>query len=154
MRCYIWGSNNHEDRGHVSRGVSCFAIPDWGLQFRAVQDGNASICEAAALLGLLRFVENNPKVFEGERLEIHTDASLLIEQLSGQLPVEPSLLKPITIIRALREKIRFELAWVPPDQNRAIEGVLDLPPLKTKFQIQHTAPAKKPVDLPSHRFKS
>ena len=154
MRCYIWGSNNHEDRTQEGRGVSCFAIPDWGLQFRAVQDGNASTCEAAALIGLLRFVENNPKVFEGERVEVLTDASQLVEQLTGKLAVDPSMTKTIAIILSFRQRIRFELTWVPPNQNRAIEGVLDLPPLQTKFQIQHSAAIKKSADHPFRRFNT
>lgn len=154
MRCYIWGSNNHQDRAQEGRGVSCFAIPDWGLQFRAVQDGNALTCEAAALLGLLRFVENNPKVFEGERVEILTDASQLVEQLTGKLPIDASLRHAYAAIRTLRERIRFDLAWIPPDQNRAIDGVLELPPLKTKFQIQHTTAPKRSADSQSRRFNS
>jgi hypothetical protein len=154
MRCYIWGSNNHENRDFSGRGVSCFAIPDWGLQFRAAQDGNSSTCEVAALLGLLRFIENNPKVFESERIEILTDASQLVEQLAGNLPIEPGLLSPFTQIRKIREKIRFELNWIPSEQNRAIAGVLELPPLKTKFQIQHTTAPKKPVVPPSRSFNS
>ncbi len=154
MRCYIWGTNNHEDRACEARGVASFAIPGWGLQFRAVQEGSASACEAAALIGLLRFIENNPKVFEGERVEILTDASQLVEQLTGKLPTDPHLRSVFAIIRTVREKVRFELAWVPPDQNRAIEGVLDLPPLKTKFQIQHAPTIKKPADPAPRRFNS
>lgn len=154
MRCYIWGSNNQSDRTQEGRGVSCFAIPDWGLQFRAVQDGNAATCEVAALLGLLRFIENNPKVFEGDRIEVMTDASQLIDQLTGKLPLDQQLRNPFAAIRTIREKIRFDLTWIPPDQNRAIEGVLELPPLKTKFQIQHTSAAKKPADPASRRFNS
>lgn len=154
MRCYIWGTNNQEDRAEQGRGVACFAIPDWGLQFRAIQDGNADTCETAALLGLIRFIENNPKVFEGERVEVLTDASRLVEQLKGTLPIEPHLRSSVAAIRALREKVRFELSWIPPEQNRAIDGVLDLPPLKTKFQIQHTASVQKPANTSSRRFNS
>lgn len=154
MRCYIWGSNKSHDRAHYSRGVSCFAIPDWGLQFRAVQDGNASTCETAALVGLLRFIENNPKVFEGERIEVFTDASQLVEQLGGQAAIEPQLRSAYSQIRSIRERIRFDLSWVPPEQNRAIDGVLELPPLKAKFEIQHTALPKKRTDSPTRRFNS
>jgi len=154
MRCHVWGTNNHEDRTQEGRGVACFAIPDWGLQFRAAQDGTAMLCEYASMLALLRFVENNPKVFEGQKFEILSDSSQLVEQLHGRLPVEPPQLKAWTLIRAVREKIHFELSWVPPEQNQAIAGVLDLPLLKTRLLIQHTAIPKKPPDSPSRRFNS
>lgn len=151
MRCYIWGTNNRELRTEDGKGVACFAIPDWGLQFRAAQDGNAATSEYAALLALLRFVESNPRVFEGQSLEVFTDASQLVEQVNGRLPVHPLQLKPHLLIRSLREKIRFELSWVPPDQNRAIDGILDLPPLKTKIEVQTGAPAKQLPHPPPRR---
>lgn len=154
MRCYIWGTNNCEDRAQAGKGVASFAIPDWGLQFRVVQDGNASICEAAALLALLRFAENNPKVFESQKLEIYSDSSQFVEQLNGRVPVDPSLKTAYLAIRSLREKLRFELLWVPTDQNRAIEGILDLPPLKANFQIQHSNSPKKSSSAPSRRLNS
>lgn len=154
MRCYIWGTNNRDDRTDAGRGAACFVIPDWGLQFRAAHEGTAIVCELAALLALLRFVENNPKVFEGQRVEILTDASQLVEQLNGHAPLDPAQQSTMTQVRSIRERIRFELSWVPPDQNRAIEGVLDLPPLRTKFQIQHTSVSKRPPQAPSRRFNS
>jgi hypothetical protein len=154
MRCYIWGTNNCENRAEAGKGAACFVIPDWGLQFRAAHEGSAIVCELSAMLALLRFVESNPKVFEGQRLEILTDAAQLVEQLNGRAPLDPSQLRLFTSIRSLREKIRFEISWVPPDQNRAIDGVLDLPPLKTRFEIQHAAIPKRPHDVPTRRFNS
>lgn len=154
MRCYIWGTNNCENRAEAGSGAACFVIPDWGLQFRAAQEGSAIVCELAALLALLRFAENNPKVFEGQRLEILTDASQLVEQLNGRAPLDPSHQRSFALIRSLRERVRFEIAWVPTEQNRAIDGVLDLPPLKTKFQIQHTAVSKRSPEPPGRRFNS
>lgn len=154
MRCYIWGTNNCENRAEAGRGAACFVIPDWGLQFRAAQEGSAIVCELAALLALLRFVENNPKVFEGQRLEVMTDASQLVEQLNGRAPLDPSQQRSFALISSLRERVRFEIAWVPPDQNRAIAGVLDLPPLKTRFQIQHAAVSKRSPEPPGRRFNS
>ncbi len=153
MRCYIWGTNNREDRTEEGKGVACFAIPDWGLQFRVVQDGTAATCEAAALIALLRFAENNPKLFEGQLLEVLSDASLLVEQLNGRMSIDSLQVKPLLMIKALREKIRFELSWVPPDQNRAIEGILDLPPLKAKISIEHTPPLRKAPASPPRRSK-
>ena len=65
MRCFFWGTNNRPDRDTRGAGITSFAIPDWGVQFRAAQFGNATECEYGALLALLAFIEENPKVFEG-----------------------------------------------------------------------------------------
>jgi hypothetical protein len=83
-----------------------------------------------------------------------TDASQLVEQVNGRAPLDPAQQPVMTLIRSIRERIRFELSWVPPDQNRAIDGVLELPPLKTKFEIQHTSISKRPPQAPSRRFNS
>lgn len=154
MRCYIWGTNNCENRAEAGRGAACFVIPDWGLQFRAAHEGSAIVCELAALLALLRFVENNPKVFETQRLEVLTDASQLVEQLNGRAPLDPSHQSSFALIRSLRERVRFEITWIPAEQNRAVDGVLDLPPLKMKFQIQHTTVSKRSPEAPGRRFNS
>lgn len=149
MRCYIWGTNNRTDRAQRGRGVASFAIPDWGLQYRVAQDGTATVCEYAALLALLRFVEDNPKAFEGQRLEVLTDAGALIEHLNQRMPVGPEELKVWTLVRALKEKVPFELSWVAPEQNRAITGVLDMAPLKMNIQIQTgSRPRKSPPFSP------
>lgn len=154
MRCYIWGTNNRENRAEVGRGAACFVIPDWGLQFRVAHAGGTLECEFAALLALLRFVENNPKAFEGQRLEVLTDASQIVEHVNGRAPLDQAQQPTIALIRSIRERIRFELSWVPTDQNRAIDGVLELPPLKTKFEIQHTSISKRPLQAPTRRFNS
>lgn len=152
MRCHVWGTNNEIDRTTNGRGVACFAIPDWGLQFRAAQDGTALLCEYAALLALLRFVENNPKVFEDQRIEILSDSFQLVEQLAGRITVNPAELKPWTLIRAARDRMQFELTWVPTEQNQAKVGILDLPPLKSDFQISHAPTPRKPSGPRSQQF--
>jgi hypothetical protein len=154
MRCYIWGTNNREDRTEEGKGVACFAIPDWGLQFRGAQEGTAATCEATALLALLRFAEDNPKIFEGRSLDVYSDASQLIEQLNGRMPLDPVVIKVILAIRSLREKIRFELTWVPPDQNQAIDGILDLPPLKSKLHIDQSAVSRQSPAVNPRRPRS
>lgn len=154
MRCYIWGSNNRDNRSETGRGVACFVIPDWGIQFRAVHFGDAFACECAALKALLRFAEENPKLFERERIEALTDASQLIEQLNGRASIGPIHEQLLASIRALRERVKFELAWVPPEQNRAILGVLELPPLKRKFKIEHSHTPKRASEPNSREFNS
>ncbi|MEW5701868.1 MAG: hypothetical protein AB1792_06530 [Candidatus Zixiibacteriota bacterium] len=138
MRCYFWGTNNRTDRAQRGRGVISFAIPDWGVQFRAAQIGTASECEYSALLSLLRFVENNPRVFEGKKLAICTDAAALVYQVNRKLPVAPSEVNLWERVTTWRDRVPFELVWVPSEQNAAIGGVLDLAPMTLKKPLSHT----------------
>ena len=150
MRCYFWGTNNLSVRDKRGRGVASFTIPDWGVQFRTAHEGTASECEYAALLALLRFVENNPRVFEGKKLEVFSDAVALVQKVNRRVPPEPAEAKSLALVRVFRNRIPFELAWVPPEQNCAIRGVLDLAPLNTKTPIQYTTIDRgKTVDKPT-----
>jgi len=150
MRCYFWGINNQSDRNRRGRGIISFAIPDWGVQFRAAQAGTAAECEYTALLSLLRFIETNPRVFEEKRLVICTDAVALVYQVNRKLPVGPGEAKMSELVRTLRNRISFELVWVPTEQNCAINGVLDSAPLTLKNPITYAhLDRKKSSDKPS-----
>ena len=135
MRCFVWGTNNYQERDRVGNGVVSFAIPDLGIQFRSRHPGTAAECEYVALLGLLNFANNNTKLFEQHKLEVYTDAVSLVYQVNRKAAVPPALAKHVTLIDQFREKHRFTIGWVPKDENRAFTGVLDLAPLKTKTRI-------------------
>ena len=138
MRCYFWGSNNCAGRRRRGSGVISFAIPDWGVQYRARQTGTAAECEYAALVALLRFVDTNRKVFESKRLEFCTDAAALEHEIDGQATGR-GMVKVLETIRAIRERIPFELFWIPAEQNAAIAGVLDLAPFALQSPLRYTA---------------
>lgn len=135
MRCYIWGTNNREDRDSVGDGIVSFAIPDLGIQFRSRHPGNAAECEYVALLGLINFANNNPKLFESHQVEVYTDAVALVYQLNRKAMVPPALERHARVVQTFREKNRFSVGWVPRDENRAFTGVLDLAPIRTKTNI-------------------
>jgi hypothetical protein len=92
-------------------------------------------------LAFLRFAQDNPKVFEGQRIEVCSDSVAMVEQISRRLPVGPAELKDWTLVRALRSHVPFDLVWIPPEQNRAIEGVLDLAPRRDRIEL-----AQSPLD--------
>ena len=144
MRCYIWGTNNLEDRREPGRGVIAFVLPDWGIQYRAASVGSALGCEYGALLAFLQFARDNPKVFEGQRVEICSDSVAMVEQVSRRIPVGPAELKDWTLVRTLRTHVPFDLVWIPPDQNRAIEGVLDLAPRRDRIELRQTPLEPRP----------
>jgi hypothetical protein len=145
MRCFFWGSNNQADRDTRAAGVTSFAIPDWGVQFRAAQFGSAIECEYGAILALLAFIEKNPKVFEGVKLEFYTDAAAVVYQVNRKQPVPPSEARFWSLIRRFRVKKPFELCWVPRNQNRAYDGVLGVAPLKLDTDLKYpTIEPKRP----------
>ena len=135
MRCYVWGSNNKPQRDDVGNGVISFAIPDFGIQFRARHPGTAAECEYVALLGLLNFANNNPKLFERHTLEVYTDAVSLVYQVNRKAAVPAPLARHVKIIDLFRERHKLSIGWVPRDENRAFTGVLDLAPVKSKTNI-------------------
>ena len=144
MRCYFWGSNNCAERRRRGSGVISFAIPDWGVQFRARQAGTALECEYAALVALLRFVETNRKIFESKRLEFCTDAAALVHEIDGHPPAGRGMVKVLETVRAIREHVPFELSWIPAEQNAAIRGVLDLAPLVMGSPLHFTGLGNRP----------
>ncbi len=139
MRCYVWGSNNKSQRDDVGNGIISFAIPDFGIQFRARHPGTAAECEYVALLGLLNFANNNPKLFERHSLEVYTDAVSLVYQVNRKAAVPASLARHVKIIDLFRERHKLSIGWVPRDENRAFTGVLDLAPVKTGATISLTS---------------
>ncbi|HUU46976.1 MAG TPA: hypothetical protein VM118_14710 [Acidobacteriota bacterium] len=150
MRCFFWGTNNLPDRDVRGAGITSFAIPDWGVQFRAAQFGTATECEYGALLALLAFIEKNPKVFEGVKLELYSDAAAVIYQVNRRNPVPPAEARFWALVRRFRVKRPFELCWVPRDQNRAHEGILGVAPLKLDGDLKFPAiePARSPLRPP------
>ena len=135
MRCYVWGSNNKSQRDDVGNGIISFAIPDFGIQFRSRHPGTAAECEYVALLGLLNFANNNPRLFERHTLEVYTDAVSLVYQVNRKAAVPSSLDRHVKIIDLFRERHKLSIGWVPREENRAFTGVLDLAPLKTDAKI-------------------
>jgi len=135
MRCYIWGTSNLENRDQPGNGILSFAIPDLGIQYRAAHRATASECEYLAILALLNFVSNNPKIFTQQKLDIYTDAVLPVYQVNKKAPVPTSVERYCRIIHRFRATHQLALGWVPKEQNMAYTGVLDLPPLKTQTKI-------------------
>jgi hypothetical protein len=135
MRCYTWGTNNLENRDQRGSGILSFAVPDLGIQFRASHQGTASECEYLAIMALLNFVSNNPKIFTEQKLDIYTDAVLPVYQVNKKAPVPPSVERYCRAIQRLRATHQLALGWVPKEQNTAFTGVIDLPPPKTPAKI-------------------
>lgn len=152
MRCYFWGTNNRKDRDERGRGVISFAIPDWGVQFRAAQPGNATECEYAALLALLRFIESNNTPFEGVGLQIYSDAAAVVYQVNRNSEVPPEQVRQWALARRVRSHRPFDLGWVPRDQNRAFDNLLNLAPITLKTSLHF--PVMEAQSLSDERLRN
>jgi len=144
MRCYVYGSNLDEERTRKNKGVVAFAIPDLGLMFKSGFTGSQSECEYVSLLTFLRFVELNPKVFGAAELEILSDAAAMVYQVSGKAPETTLAARYLPTVQYYQKKLHFSVHWIPPQENTAVEGIFDLPPLKSApaINMQFVEPGK------------
>lgn len=131
MQCFVYGSNLTDDPTRKNRGIVAFAVPDIGLMFKGGFTGSQPECEYMSLLTLLRFVEQNPKAFSQARLDILSDAAAMVYQVCGKAPATGLAARYLPTISHYREKLNFTVHWVPRKENSAIEGIYDLPPLKS-----------------------
>lgn len=137
MRCYFHGNTYQIDPLAKGEGTVSFAIPDLGIIFRSRWSGNLYDIQFAALISLLRFIENNEKIFKGSEIEIHSDAAVVIYQVTKNPVVPKSMLQYYHAVQQYRSKFPFKLSWVPLRENPAYHGLHDLPPLKPSVEIRY-----------------
>ncbi len=131
MQCFVYGSNLDQDSARRCRGIVAFAVPDIGLSFKGGFVGSQTECEYMSLLTFLRFVEQNPKVFDGSRLDILSDAAAMVYQVSGRAPTTSLADRYLPTVKHFRKKLNFSVFWIPQKDNSAFEGIYHLPPLKS-----------------------
>ncbi len=137
MRCYFHGSTDQTDPLIKSDGIVSFAVPDLGIIFRSRWSGNLYDIQFAALISLLKFIENNDKIFKGTDIEIHSDAAVVIYQITKNPVVTKSMLQYYQTVQQYRAKFPFKLSWVPLKDNPACHGLSDLPPMKPSVEIRY-----------------
>lgn len=122
MKCYFYGSNLTDDKLIRSRGVISFAIPDYGVLFRAQHYGSTYECEYAAALALVRFIQLNQSHFRAIKPRFLTDSALVVYQVKGRVTTAQRLKRFRDLLQFYKRKIGFELEWVPSKMNRALMG--------------------------------
>ncbi len=126
MNCYFYGSNLHDEKLVTNRGVISFAVPDYGVMFRAQYEGNRYECEYAAGIALIRFMQLNQQHFTKRGIKLMTDSPIVVYQVNNRLAATGSLLRFRDLILFYRRKFGFELKWVPTQMNRAQSGLADI----------------------------
>jgi hypothetical protein len=122
MKCYFYGSNLLDDKLTRNQGIISFAIPDYGVVFRAQQYGNTYECEYAAVLALIKFIRLNYSHFRSAKPRFLTDSAMVVYQVKGRVNTTKQLKRFRDLVLFYMRKIGFELEWVPSNMNRAQMG--------------------------------
>lgn len=136
MRCYFFGRRS----GEIGRGDSdClfgYAIPDLGILYKDRQYGSLHESQYRGLLALLRFIDDNRKSFRGLEFEILSDAARVIHHLNHHAAVSKELRPIHESVRAYKERISFKANWIPRQENMALSGMHEAPPLEPQVEIR------------------
>lgn len=135
MKCFISAKTLLPDKEKRQNGLISFAIPDLGVLLKARYFGSRYELEYKSLLALLRFIELNHKAFEGQKIVVLCSSSLLVYQLSENALCQKDLERHRNLALAYKKKLGFSLSWVPESENRAQNGMMDLPPLKSSIDF-------------------
>jgi hypothetical protein len=119
MKCYFYGSNLSSDKLIRQRGVLSFAIPDYGVIFRAQYYGNTYECEYGAALALSRFLQLNRDHFKRVKPKLLTDSAMVVYQIRGRISTPQLLKRPRDLLMFYKHKLGFEIEWIPTTMNRA-----------------------------------
>lgn len=135
MKCYFYGYCLPDENGLSDDCITSFAIPDLGVYFRTRRKGARFECEYLALLTLLEFLNVNAEMVQGQKFDILGDSAVIAYQLTNKMPVASKLIPYLQQVRDYRNKINFEVSWLPHALNRAAQSIPTLPPLKVKFNF-------------------
>ncbi|MCD6163554.1 MAG: hypothetical protein J7K40_14230 [candidate division Zixibacteria bacterium] len=137
MKCFFYGAVYDDDPLVKQTGIVSFAIPDIGVIFRSRWVGNLIECQYAALLSLLRFIETNDKLFKKENIEISSDASVVIYQLTKDTFVFKNIEPYYRLVQTYKAKFKFDLHWKPLKDNPAHHGLIGTPSIKPSVKINY-----------------
>ena len=135
LKCYFSVRIPEQDKGKKQNGLICFAIPEIGVIFKTRNIGSFFELEYISLLTLLRFIELNQKAFENLKLSILCSSPLLVYQMNENSGCQSQVQQLRSLVLAFKRKLNFSLSWIPEGENRALNRMMDLPPLKVSFDF-------------------
>jgi hypothetical protein len=135
IKCFVSAQTPFSDKDKKQKGLIGFAIPDLGILFKSAQVGSHHELEYVSLLSLLRFVELNCKAFENVKIVILCSSPLLVYQMSESAVCQEELRRHRNLALAYKKRLNFSVSWVPENENRAQNGMIDLPALKNSFDF-------------------
>jgi hypothetical protein len=143
LRCYISAQTNLQNKEKKQTGLVSFAIPDFGVLFKARYLGSHYELEYISLLALAGFIERNAKVFKGQKFSFLCSSPLLVYQMTQNTLCQREVERHRNLALAYKRKLDFSLSWIPESQNPARNGMMDLPPIKAQFDFDFEDIQKK-----------
>lgn len=143
MKCFVSVKMLLKDKEKKQNGLISFAIPDLGVLFKTRDFGFHYELEYKSLLALLRFIETNDKAFRNQKLSVLCSSPLLIYQMNENSLCQKEVEPDRNLALAYKRKLGFALSWVPEIENRALNGMMDLPPLKNSLDLKFDHLQKK-----------
>jgi hypothetical protein len=145
IKCFVSAKTLHPNKERRQQGLVSFAIPDLGILFKTRYAGSQYELEYVSLLALLRFVELNSEAFENLKLHVLCSSPMLVYQMNERSLCQKEVERQRNLALSYKKKYGFSLSWVPESENRAQNGVMDLPPLKNSFNFSFEDLQKKPL---------
>jgi len=136
IQCYFFGEIFDQDKPDLTTGLSGYAIPDFGIAFRSQCKGNLFQCQYSGLLSLLKFIDVNKKNFIGRYFEILSDSAVIIYQINQKKFITRNLLSYYRAVETYKNKFPIKMSWIPKEDNVAIDGAFEIPPLKIKDDLK------------------
>lgn len=130
VKAYFYARSHNPVPGERGPGVIAFCVPDLGFTYRAALRATPSELPYKALLSLLKFLESNRKVWGRQKLDLFTDCTPMVHQVSGELRAPASVRKHLGSIGIKKKKLGFSLHWVSEAENRARENIVIQPVAK------------------------
>lgn len=136
MKLYFFGRTYNQPGISGGTGIISIMLPDLGVLYRTQFAGTQAECEYTAGLMALKFVENNRDVFKGQKLEMMSDSSELVESVNSMTVLPPTLKIYRDSMLIYLKKYNIKLSWVPMAENRAAQHLPQIPPLKSKLKLE------------------
>ncbi|UCB52327.1 MAG: hypothetical protein JSV10_10155 [Candidatus Zixiibacteriota bacterium] len=144
IKCFVSVKTLLKDKEKKQTGLVNFAIPDLGVLFKTRQSGSHYELEYKSLLALLRFIDLNQKAFRNQKLSVLCSSPLLVYQMNENSLCQKEVERDRNLALAYKRKLKFSVSWVPEGENRALSGMMDLPPLKNSLDLKFDDLQKKP----------
>jgi ribonuclease HI len=122
MECYFT-SNLIDSESGKHNALLSFAVPEYGIVFRAQFSGKEAECEYASLLSLLEFVEINPQLFKNKTVEIFGDSTIVVNQVNDKMYCNKQLEPFRKMAQLFRKKIPYVLNYILPKENPAQKDI-------------------------------
>lgn len=134
LRCYIAAFNNArldpflESHG-FSKGIVCFAIPDYGILFRCRSQGRVVDLEFGAIFSLLEFIRAKLKDENIKSVQVYSSNPELVFAFTENSPHMQKGSPRRLLLNEFARTMKIAVGYVKPGDNRALISPAEYPSL-------------------------